>query len=165
VVVRYVPVGEEIASPELTLPVLVNLVSAHEAAGAVRDAEVLEEVVILKAARAQEPAWALADDGRFDAAEQLLDVADVDGAREPLAELEITSGSYLAADPFYSGEAYVPAVRHVERPVHRRLLPLPGPRLGRHRPAGASASAARRRADRPVTRPLAIPPGLVWAAG
>jgi len=56
VVVRYVAVGEEIAAHELTLPTTVNMVSADEAAAGKADMEVLEEVLVLKAARAQEEA-------------------------------------------------------------------------------------------------------------
>jgi Ca-activated chloride channel family protein len=72
VVVRYVAVGDEIAAHELHVPVLVNLVSADEAATALPDAEVVEEIVVLKSARAQEEARSLAMDGRFDEARSLL---------------------------------------------------------------------------------------------
>jgi hypothetical protein len=71
-VVRYVSVGEEVAAHELHVPVLVNLVSADEAKTAVRDAEVVEEVVILKSARAQDDARRLASEGNFDAAGKLM---------------------------------------------------------------------------------------------
>jgi hypothetical protein len=47
-VVRYVSVGEQVAAHELTLPVVVKAVSAEEAATVGPDAEVTEEVVILK---------------------------------------------------------------------------------------------------------------------
>ena len=73
VVVRYVAVGEEIAAHELHVPVLVNLVSADEAAAVAPDAEVVEEIVILKSARAQEEARELAQDGRIDDARALLE--------------------------------------------------------------------------------------------
>lgn len=43
VVLRYVSVGDEVAAHEVTYPLLVNLVSADEAATAVPDAEVVEE--------------------------------------------------------------------------------------------------------------------------
>jgi Ca-activated chloride channel family protein len=72
VVVRYVAVGAEIAAHELHVPVLVNLVSADEAATAVPDAEVVEEIVVLKSAKAQEQARNLALDGRLDEARTLL---------------------------------------------------------------------------------------------
>jgi Ca-activated chloride channel family protein len=71
-VVRYVSVGEEIAAHELHVPVLVNLVSADEAAAAGPDAEVIEEIVVLKSARAQEQARSLAERGRYDEAGSLL---------------------------------------------------------------------------------------------
>jgi hypothetical protein len=75
VVVRYVSVGEEIAAHEVTLPITVNLVSADEAAAAGPDRDVVEEVVILKAARAQEEAMREADAGEFEDARSLLEGA------------------------------------------------------------------------------------------
>jgi Ca-activated chloride channel family protein len=71
-VVRYVSLGDEIAAHELHLPVLVNLVAADEAAAAGPDAEVVEEIVILKSARAQAEARTLAMEGRIDEATSLL---------------------------------------------------------------------------------------------
>jgi hypothetical protein len=62
-VVRYVAVGEGLSHHTLTVPVVVNAVSAEEAARAVPDAEVTEEVVLLRAARAQEEAVRRADRG------------------------------------------------------------------------------------------------------
>jgi hypothetical protein len=47
------------------MPLVVNLVSADEAAAQTPDAEVVEEVVILQAARAQEQAREPADSGEF----------------------------------------------------------------------------------------------------
>ncbi|MCI0636285.1 MAG: hypothetical protein L0206_20580 [Actinobacteria bacterium] len=72
VVLRYVSVGEEIASHEVTIPVTVNLVSADEAAAAEADHEVTEEVVVLMSARAQEQARSLADRGEFESAKKVL---------------------------------------------------------------------------------------------
>jgi Ca-activated chloride channel family protein len=71
-VVRYATVGPQVGLHELTVPVMVNAVSAEEAAAAGPDAEVVEEVLILKAARAQEAAMRLADQGRFEEAAQRL---------------------------------------------------------------------------------------------
>jgi Ca-activated chloride channel family protein len=68
VLVRYVGLGEEVVMHELTVPLIVNAVSADEAAAAVPDAEVTEEVVILLAAKAQEQARDLADRGLLDEA-------------------------------------------------------------------------------------------------
>ncbi|HXF37031.1 MAG TPA: VWA domain-containing protein [Actinomycetota bacterium] len=72
VVVRYVAVGERIAHHELTLPIVVNLVRADEAARAEADAEVTEEVVVLRAARAQEEARERAEAGDLGGARALL---------------------------------------------------------------------------------------------
>ncbi|MEP6973386.1 MAG: hypothetical protein ABI869_04480 [Actinomycetota bacterium] len=67
-VLRYVSVGDEVAAHELHVPVLVNLVSADEAAVATADAAVVEEVVILKGARVQEEARKLAMEGDHEGA-------------------------------------------------------------------------------------------------
>ena len=72
VVVRYVEVGEQVAMHELSLPLVVNAVSADDAAAAVPDAEVTEEVVVLLATRAQDEAREAADDGRYDVAQKVL---------------------------------------------------------------------------------------------
>jgi Ca-activated chloride channel family protein len=71
-VVRYATVGDQVGLHEVTVPIMVNAVSADEAAAAGPDAEVTEEVLILKAARDQEAAMRLADDGRFDEARDRL---------------------------------------------------------------------------------------------
>jgi Ca-activated chloride channel family protein len=72
VVIRYVSVGEQIAMHEVTVPVVVNAVSADDAAAAVPDAQVTEEVVVLASARAQERARELAMQGDIEAASSLL---------------------------------------------------------------------------------------------
>ena len=71
-VLRYASVGAQVGLHELTVPVMVNAVSAEEAAASGPDAEVADEVLILKAARAQEEAMRLADQGRFDQAKKRL---------------------------------------------------------------------------------------------
>jgi len=75
VVLRYTAVGEEIAQHEVTIPLVVNLVSADEAAAVGPDAEVTEEVVILRSARAQARAREHADRGEFDEAREVLSEA------------------------------------------------------------------------------------------
>lgn len=72
VIVRYVSVGGETASHEIKIPVTVNLVSADEAAAAEADHEVVEEVVVIEAARARREASDLADRGDFGAAGSTL---------------------------------------------------------------------------------------------
>ena len=74
-VLRYVAVGDEIAQHEVTLPIVANIVNADEAAAALPDAEVIEHVVILTAAKAAEEATRLADEGRFEEARRHLDQA------------------------------------------------------------------------------------------
>jgi Ca-activated chloride channel family protein len=77
IVVRYVSVGAQVAAHELHVPVVANLVSADEADGTAPNADVVEEVVILKGARAQEEARRLALEGKFDEAGKLmLDAAE-----------------------------------------------------------------------------------------
>ncbi|MBW3659767.1 MAG: VWA domain-containing protein [Actinobacteria bacterium] len=73
VVVRYVTVGDTVEQHEVTYPLMVNLVSADEAATAIADPDVTEEVTVLLAAKATEDARRLADEGDFDAARALLD--------------------------------------------------------------------------------------------
>ena len=78
IVLRYTSIGEEIAQHEVTMPLVVNLVSADEAAAAGADNEVTEEIVVLKSTRAQEEAREHADRGEFDAARKLLGEAAED---------------------------------------------------------------------------------------
>jgi Ca-activated chloride channel family protein len=76
-ILRYVTVGDEVATHETVIPLVINMVSAEEAQGTEPDATVTEEVVILKAAQAQKEARRRADSGDFDAARKLLlDSAD-----------------------------------------------------------------------------------------
>ncbi len=72
VVLRYTSIGEQIAQHEVSMPLVVNLVSADEAAAAGADAEVTEGVIVLKSTRAQQEAREHADRGEFDAARKLL---------------------------------------------------------------------------------------------
>ncbi len=75
VVVRWVSVADTIEEHRVTHRLLVNLVSADEAAAAVADAAVTEEVTVLLAARAADEARGLADAGDFDAARATLSAA------------------------------------------------------------------------------------------
>ena len=78
VVFRYVGVGAEVAAHEVTLPVVVNAVSAAEAAAASGDASVTEQVTLLLAARARDQAIRLADQGDMAAARSGLLASAVD---------------------------------------------------------------------------------------
>ncbi|MDP9067402.1 MAG: VWA domain-containing protein [Actinomycetota bacterium] len=111
VVLRYVTVGDQVATHELTLPIVVNAVSADEANAAVPNPDVIEEVVILKAARAQKEARNRADHGEYDEAQKLLRnsaqnlrsiAANSKRAEELLSEAEILeSHSNMAAPGSY----------------------------------------------------------------
>jgi Ca-activated chloride channel family protein len=139
VVLRYTSIGEEIAQHEVTMPLVVNLVSADEAAAAGADAEVTEEVVILRSARAQQEARELADRGEFDQARKVLSEAAEDlraiaprskKADELLEQAEMLDTSASMAAP----ESYSAAVR-------KRMRNESWMRShGRKRPNGPSAS-------------------------
>lgn len=72
VVIRYVSVGDTVAHHELTLPLVINMVSANEASSETPDPDIVEEVVILKAAAAQREARMRADSGDYEGAQELL---------------------------------------------------------------------------------------------
>lgn len=75
IVVRYTTVGDEIATHAVTLPLSVNMVSADEASEAEPNKDVIEEVTILKAAKAEEEARRKADHGDLDGARVAFDAA------------------------------------------------------------------------------------------
>jgi Ca-activated chloride channel family protein len=107
VVLRYVSVGNEVTAHELTIPVAVNLVSTDEAAAAAPDLEVVEEVLVLKAALGRDEAIRHADEGRYaDAQGRLLsasnDLREAGLATEAdqldeIAEIRASAGSYSSA--------------------------------------------------------------------
>ncbi len=74
VVLRYTTTGDPVEMHEVTIPVHVNVVEADEAIGAEADREVVDEVLILKAAEDRKRASDLADMGRYDDAADILDV-------------------------------------------------------------------------------------------
>ena len=107
VVVRYVTVGDEVAAKELTIPVNINMVNADEASTD-PDQQVIEEVTILKAARAQKEARRRADTGDFKGAQEMLRNAadelrtaapDSPRADELLQDAELMEGSAEMAAP------------------------------------------------------------------
>lgn len=111
VFLRYTSIGEQIAQHEVTMPLVVNLVSADEAATAEADPEVTEEVVILKSARVQEQAREHADRGEFEQARKLLtNVADelrTIAPRSKKAEELLEHAETLDRNvAFMSGDAY-----------------------------------------------------------
>ncbi len=116
VVLRYVSVGAEIAHHEVRLPVTVNAVSSDEAAAAVPDARVTEEVVLLTASEAGKRARALADAGDLEGARLALEEAAmrIEAAApgsERARELEEEIG-FLRASALHMAEGlYHPALR------------------------------------------------------
>ncbi|MDQ1488818.1 MAG: Ca-activated chloride channel, partial [Actinomycetota bacterium] len=72
VIVRHVSVGAEVALHEVTVPLMVNVVTPEEASGADPDHAVVEEVLILRAARIRDEARDLAGRGEYDAGRALL---------------------------------------------------------------------------------------------
>jgi Ca-activated chloride channel family protein len=81
-VLRFTAVGDAIEQRTLTIPVVANAVSAAEAADVTPDAEVREEVLVLRSARARDEAIRLADEGRLDEAALAFETtaADLDAA-------------------------------------------------------------------------------------
>jgi Ca-activated chloride channel family protein len=101
VIVRYVSLGENVEAHELRLPITVNAVTAEEAAQAGPDAGVVEEIVVMRAAKAQREARDRAESGDWDGAKRLLSEAAAElrkaapgssRADELLAQAEETEG-------------------------------------------------------------------------
>jgi len=75
VVLRYTTVGDGVAAHETTIPIVVNLVSSNDPALRELDHDVVDEVVLLQAARAKQEAIRLTDEGRFEEAQMSLSAA------------------------------------------------------------------------------------------
>jgi len=69
VILRYVTVAGDAEMHAVTIPMVVNFVDAPTAEGADVDREVTEQVTILRAAESRRRAQALADEGRWDEAQ------------------------------------------------------------------------------------------------
>jgi hypothetical protein len=101
VIVRHVSVGEDVEQHELTIPIVVNRVSADEAAGRRPDLEVQREVLVLTAARARDRAIELADAGQLDEAQHELrgTVLQLRGSGLD-AEADALAGDVIALDAY-----------------------------------------------------------------
>jgi Ca-activated chloride channel homolog len=122
-VLRYTSVGDEVAQHSLTIPIVANCVSGAEAAKAAGDAEVREEVLVLKAARARDDAIRLADSGEHDAAQILFQRVSSE-LREHGFENE--AAALDEAAPLLSPQAYDAGSRkrlHYESNRRRRRRP------------------------------------------
>jgi len=75
VVLRYTSVGDPVEMHEVTIPIHVNVVTADEADAAGDDRDVVDEVLILKAAEDRKRASDLADEGNYDEAAEILESA------------------------------------------------------------------------------------------
>jgi hypothetical protein len=86
---RYVTVGDEVATHDVTVPLVVNAVSAAEAAAAAGDPEVRRRTLVLSAARARDEAIRMTDAGDAGSARRTLRLAARNlreaGALDPLA--------------------------------------------------------------------------------
>ncbi len=74
-ILRYVTVGDEVATHEVTVPLVVNAVSAADAAAAAADPEVRRQVLVLTAARARDEAIRMTDQGDARSAHRTLRLA------------------------------------------------------------------------------------------
>lgn len=72
VVLRYVSVGDQIQAHEVTVPLVVNVATKEEAAAAALDHQVVDEVLVLKAAKARDEARKRFDAGDFDGGHHAL---------------------------------------------------------------------------------------------
>jgi Ca-activated chloride channel family protein len=73
VVLRYTSVGDPVEMHQVTIPIHVNVVTADEANEADEDRDVVDEVLILKAAEDRKRASDLADEGNYDDAAEILE--------------------------------------------------------------------------------------------
>jgi Ca-activated chloride channel family protein len=101
-VLRFTSVGETIAQRTTTIPIVANAVSAADAAAVPPDAEVREEVLILRAARVRDDAIRLADEGRFEEALGAVEATAADleqnGLTAEAAELRTARASLRRYD-------------------------------------------------------------------
>jgi Ca-activated chloride channel family protein len=72
IVVRWIALGDQIAAHSRRIPLVVNAVTAEEARAAEADPEVADEVLVLRATRAQREAIVRADAGDFEGARDVL---------------------------------------------------------------------------------------------
>jgi hypothetical protein len=77
-VLRFTSVGETIEQRTRTIPIVANAGSAAEAASVPPDAEVREEVLVLRSARVRDDAIRLADEGRFEEALEAVEATATD---------------------------------------------------------------------------------------
>ena len=103
VVLRYTAVGDPVEMHQVTIPIHVNVVTADEADAADDDRDVVDEVLILKAAEDRKRASDLADEGRYDDAAEILEstsenlrAAMADSSRLDEIESELQELGYVS---------------------------------------------------------------------
>jgi hypothetical protein len=132
IVVRWIALGEQIAAHSRRIPLVVNAVSADEARAAEADPEVVEEVLVLKAARAQREAILRADAGDFDGARSVLA-----GAADELRQSASLSGATRSAELLSQAEDLESSSASMNRPAYdsraRKLLRYRSHEGGRRR--------------------------------
>jgi Ca-activated chloride channel family protein len=132
IVVRWIALGEQIAAHSRRIPLVVNAVTADEARAAEADPEVVEEVLVLKAARAQREAILRADAGDFDGARSVLA-----GAADELRQSASLSGATRSAELLSQAEDLESSSASMNRPAYdsraRKLLRYRSHEGGRRR--------------------------------
>jgi Ca-activated chloride channel homolog len=132
VVVRWIALGEQIAAHSRRIPLVVNAVTADEARAAEADPEVVEEVLVLKAARAQREAIQRADAGDFEGARSLLA-----GTADELRQSASLSGAARSAELLTQAEDLESSSASMTRPDYdsraRKLLRYRSHEGGRRR--------------------------------
>ena len=103
VVLRYTSVSDPIEMHQVTIPIHVNVVNVDDADSAEADRDVVDEVLILKAAEDRVRASDLADLGKYDAAASVLEAtseslrfAMTDSARASDMETELKELGYVS---------------------------------------------------------------------
>ncbi|MEO7804223.1 MAG: VWA domain-containing protein [Actinomycetota bacterium] len=128
-IVRYVSVGDSIEDHTVTLPMHVNAVNADEAAAADPNNDVIEEVLVLKAAKAQEDARRRFAEGDTEGAQKLLKDAaddlrrlapDSEQSAQLLEQAEVIDGSLMAMHDSSFGEAEMKNLKYNARMQSRR---------------------------------------------
>jgi Ca-activated chloride channel family protein len=139
VVVRHVSVGAQVALHEVRIPLMVNVVTPDEASGANPDHAVVEEVLILRAARIRDEARDLAGRGDYDASRKLLSEtakrlrrhsagsARADELRLEAETLERAADWMDGTDPNSPGAARLLKSMHYESHMARRRRHGKGP--------------------------------------
>jgi Ca-activated chloride channel family protein len=121
IVVRWIALGDQIAAHSRRIPLVVNAVTAEEARAAEADPEVADEVLVLKATRAQREAIVRADAGDFEGARDVLA-----GAADELRQGAARAGAGRSSELLSHAEDLESSSASMHRPAYdsrtRKLL-------------------------------------------